>query len=54
MVLDALPPLHIKLEADDFFKNIIVLFMKAMNKESELFKYLREMFSKITEAQIKE
>jgi len=38
-----LPPLHIKL---GLMKN----FVKAMDKEGEGFRYLREMFPRITEA----
>lgn len=42
-----LPPLHIKL---GLMKN----FVKAMNKEGEGFRYLRQMFPRITDAKIKE
>ena len=42
-----LPPLHIKL---GLMKN----FVKAMNKEGEAFRYLRQMFPRITDAKIKE
>ncbi|KAL6464577.1 hypothetical protein MHYP_G00268940 [Metynnis hypsauchen] len=42
-----LPPLHIKL---GLMKN----FVKAMNKEGEGFRYLRQMFQRISEAKIKE
>jgi len=43
-----LPPLHIKL---GLMKNSVV---KAMDKEGEGFRYLRQMFSRITKAEIKE
>ena len=42
-----LPPLHIKL---GLMKN----FVKALNKEGEGFKYLREVFSKLSDAKLRE
>jgi len=42
-----LPPLHIKL---GLMKN----FVKAMNKEGAGFRYLRQMFPRISDANIKE
>jgi hypothetical protein len=42
-----LPPLHIKLA-------LIKIFVKAIDKESEGFTYLREKLPKISEAKIKE
>lgn len=42
-----LPPLHIKL-------GLMENFVKAMNKQSEAFAYLRQMFPRISDAKIKE
>lgn len=42
-----LPPLHIKL---GLMKN----FVKAMNREGQAFKYIREKFSKLSDAKVKE
>src|ERR1043165_8429011 len=42
-----LPPLHIKL-------GLVKNFVKAMNRDGEAFKYLKEKFPRLSEAKIKE
>jgi hypothetical protein len=44
---DCLPPLHIKF-------GLIKIFVKQMDKESEVFAYLRQKFPKISEAKIQD